>query len=88
MEMDIKFEWAEYSSPFGPRYRCWISTVWVGEVMVYSDDIAGFFGGDYRRMTPLFKNGFATVGEAKEWVQSQAREWLASVTQEAADGVR
>ena len=82
--MNVEFQWSEHSGPFGPRYRYWCGPVWVGEVLVYSDEIAGFFGGDDRHLTPLLKCGFATPGEAKAWVEQQAREWLTSVRQEAA----
>ena len=82
--MNIKFEWSEFSGPFGPQFRCWCGPVWVGQVLVYADDIAGMFGGDDRALTPLMNNGFMSLHEAKAWVEQQAREWLASVTQEVA----
>ena len=82
--MNVEFEWTHFDRSEFTVWSCSLKGVDIGSVLQWDDDTFEVAFGN------IDEPGFAptTVDEAKAWVEQQAREWLASVTQEAARGVR
>lgn len=86
--MNIKFEWIDTQDKSSHYWSCWLGLVQLGGVNANESEVEEAWFGDTldRTRRHLWEDDFATVDEAKDWVESKAREWFASVLQEAARG--